>query len=94
MKAYTGFKMATTKNPTFISTGFWGCGAFGGDIVHKFLQQLLAVSIIPNARLYYSTYGNSDIAIKLNQILDIINKKEITIKHLYDNLMIGDKLGF
>ena len=91
MKAYTGFKLS---NNTVISTGLWGCGAFGGDIVHKFLQQLLAVSILSNVKLYFSTYGNQNIANKLQDILDFIDKNNITIKQLYENLCMGEKLGF
>lgn len=94
MKAYTGFKMVNNKSPSLISTGLWGCGAFGGDIAHKFLQQLLAVSVIPNTKLYYSTYGNNNIAIKLNTILNFINKNNITVKQLYNILDSGDKIDF
>merc|ERR1719492_586266 len=38
-KAYAGFSMATGDD-SWISTGMWGCGAFNGDPVLKFLQQM------------------------------------------------------
>lgn len=95
MKAYTGFKIsANERSQTIISTGMWGCGAFGGDPVHKFLQQLLAVSVLPNVKLYYSTYKHDDIANKLNKVINYINKNNLTIKELYEELNDGEKFGF
>ena len=94
MKAYTGFEMVTSDAQlTIISTGMWGCGAFGGDPIHKFLQQLLVVSVIPYLELYYSTYKNTEMANKLNNVVNYINKNNITIKELYEELADGGKFG-
>ncbi|QKF94848.1 polyADP-ribose glycohydrolase [Fadolivirus algeromassiliense] len=93
MKAYMGFKMSSAS-PISISTGHWGCGAFGGNMIHKFLQQVLAASVIPNVKLYYSTFGSNETACKFSEILDYIVLNNITIGQLYENLSTGKKLGF
>jgi len=54
-KAYLGFLMCQSK----ISTGHWGCGAFGGEKVSKFLQQLIAAAIA-NVDLDYSTFREEE----------------------------------
>jgi len=41
-KAYFSFTFYQGKK---IATGPWGCGAFGGDKVHKFVQQLCAATL-------------------------------------------------
>lgn len=92
MKAYMGFKL--TGNNSYISSGGWGCGAFGGDPIHKFLQQLLVVSVIPNIKLHYSTYGNLDLANKFRHILEYIDANNVTVGELYGSLCIGQMLGF
>lgn len=35
-------KIDRRELPITISTGRWGCGAFGGDVLHKFVQQWVA----------------------------------------------------
>ncbi len=40
-----------------ISTGHWGCGVFGGNIVHKFVLQGMAAQICGRL-LYYSCFGS------------------------------------
>ena len=58
-KAYVGFIL---KNPEdeneekTISTGNWGCGAFGGNHQLKFLQQWIAASLAGVKRLDYYTF--------------------------------------
>ncbi|KAI2490950.1 hypothetical protein MHU86_23609 [Fragilaria crotonensis] len=60
--------------PILISTGKWGCGAFGGNVVHKFLQQVVAVSLCTDdRRLLYSAYGKQDEMELLERVLDAIH---------------------
>lgn len=54
-KAYLGF--ASVSSP-IISTGNWGCGAFGGNPTLKFLQQILAAQWAQKTKVRYSTFGN------------------------------------
>jgi len=43
-----------------ISTGRWGCGAFGGTPAHKFAQQLVAAALVGVSSLEFSTFGTPD----------------------------------
>eukprot|EP01063_Lacrimia_lanifica_P024932 TRINITY_DN3272_c0_g1_i4.p1 TRINITY_DN3272_c0_g1~~TRINITY_DN3272_c0_g1_i4.p1 ORF type:complete len:459 (+),score=128.58 TRINITY_DN3272_c0_g1_i4:206-1582(+) len=67
-KAYLAFKHTAEHHidaPTCrISTGAWGCGAFGGHRTHKLLQQLVAAALCnpcgaapPRVTLCFSTYN-------------------------------------
>jgi poly(ADP-ribose) glycohydrolase len=51
-KCYVGFKAVDADK---ITTGRWGCGVFGGDKQHKFLQQLMVAQML-GKKLYYSSY--------------------------------------
>ena len=42
-----------------LSTGRWGCGAFGGKPSHKFIQQVLAAHLA-GVKLEFSMYGTPD----------------------------------
>lgn len=42
-----------------ISTGRWGCGAFGGTPSHKFVQQVIAAHLA-RVRLEFSMFGTPD----------------------------------
>lgn len=35
----------STSSSIHISTGRWGCGAFGGQVLHKYMQQLVALGL-------------------------------------------------
>jgi hypothetical protein len=59
--AYTGFHAAVLESAgheTHIHTGFWGCGAYGGNRVLMGLLQLLAARMAQVTRLIFHT-GNS-----------------------------------
>lgn len=91
MKAYAGFNSGNS-NEYIISTGHWGCGVFGGDKEHKFLQQILAMNIIalnaiPNIGLNYSTFGEEDTKVRFFEILNNLHNKKVTIKGLYDMVL-------
>eukprot|EP00475_Leptophrys_vorax_P001625 TRINITY_DN10892_c0_g1_i6.p1 TRINITY_DN10892_c0_g1~~TRINITY_DN10892_c0_g1_i6.p1 ORF type:complete len:458 (-),score=122.85 TRINITY_DN10892_c0_g1_i6:632-2005(-) len=55
-KALMGFGEAASSS---VSTGNWGCGAFGGDTNAKFVQQLCAATRA-GCKLSYSTFGDED----------------------------------
>jgi len=54
--------------PIQISTGQWGCGAFGGIVAHKYLQQVIAAQLVNcgcvdgNVQLFFSSFH--DIVLK------------------------------
>jgi len=85
-KAFLGFlQCAGDRNK--ISTGFWGCGAFGGDKIHKFLQQLCC-STVTNTTLYFSSYSDSAMCDQLKSILQEIQDARATVTDIF-NLMIS-----
>lgn len=67
--AYTGFfaaqiesNLASTQQPdVIIHTGFWGCGAYGGDRVLMSLLQILAARLAGINRLVFHTGNPSGI---------------------------------
>lgn len=67
-KAYLGFSSVDAE---CISTGNWGCGAFGGNPILKLLQQTLAAQWA-GKRLRYSTFGNAQQALQFRALLQII----------------------
>jgi Poly (ADP-ribose) glycohydrolase (PARG) len=82
LKAYTTFSNAANlhirqseaSNHIIISTGKWGCGAFGGDPVFKFLQQVVAVCLCTDSRrLRYSAYGNTKELKLFERVLDAVH---------------------
>ncbi|KAG2385790.1 hypothetical protein C9374_002939 [Naegleria lovaniensis] len=78
-KAYLGFK---NMNNTDITTGNWGCGAFGGDITLKLTQQCCAARVT-NSVLHYSTFKNEDLKKEMEDILHLFAITKISISELY-----------
>ena len=69
-----------------ISTGNWGCGIFKGDYVLKFLQQVMAANLVKK-QLDYSTFGDQEKFLKLNEIYENIKKSKLKIRDLYKILI-------
>lgn len=65
--AYTGFAAARIETRqalgdsarTVIHTGFWGCGAFGGDRALMAILQLLAARLATTDRLVFHTFDRA-----------------------------------
>jgi hypothetical protein len=55
-----------------ISTGNWGCGAFGGDPALKFVQQVVAAALA-GVDLQFSAFCNEDLAARIDRLLTAIN---------------------
>ncbi|KAL9647312.1 hypothetical protein ABK040_011679 [Willaertia magna] len=81
-KAYLAFNNINDG----ISTGNWGCGAFGGDLHLKFCQQLCAIRLTNN-QLYYSTFKDLTILKEFTEILNNLIKFKITISKLITIMM-------
>lgn len=61
-KAYFAFRahaVSSSQERPVVSTGKWGCGAFGGQAAHKFVQQALAASLA-GVDLDFSVFGHSE----------------------------------
>jgi len=72
-KAYIGF--LACKKEKLISTGSWGCGAFGGDMHEKFVQQICA-AVLAGVQLDYSTFKRDPLDKQLILIFDLIKEKK------------------
>lgn len=58
---------STSVSQWTVSTGLWGCGAFGGDPVLKFIQQFAAAAAA-GTTLVFSCYGNPPLRTRLNRM--------------------------
>ena len=89
-KAYVGFNLIYFENEKdtkkIISTGNWGCGAFGGDHELKFIQQWIAASFVKINRLDYYTFDNSKMKNVVKNYSEI-KKKYKTANSLYNTLL-------
>lgn len=70
-KAFAGFSNVPDKN---IVSGGWGCGAFGGDLYHKFVIQVLAAAAA-GKELVFSSYHDTKVKAKLEGMIDLIDGK-------------------
>ena len=77
-KAFLGFRAAGGRP---VSTGHWGCGAFGGDRTLKFLQQVCAATAA-GVDLDYSTFRDQETAAKLGALLALAERKGVTVADL------------
>ena len=78
-KAYVCFKQMdvlgddpSKNNQRILSTGNWGCGAFGCDFELMFVSQWIVASFFNASCLEYYTFGNSNME-KCIEKLEIIN---------------------
>jgi poly(ADP-ribose) glycohydrolase len=78
-KAYVGFR--SCRPSTFISTGGFGTGAFGGDHHLKFLQQTCAATVA-QCSLDYSTFKKDVLAKEFQYLLQRLHSKRISIGEL------------
>ena len=53
-KALVGFNFPEEFRHKIISTGKWGCGAFGGDPQLKFLIQWMATSLLRRPMIFHT----------------------------------------
>mmetsp|Transcript_26899 Transcript_26899/g.78320 ORF Transcript_26899/g.78320 Transcript_26899/m.78320 type:complete len:592 (-) Transcript_26899:126-1901(-) len=77
-----------------VSTGNWGCGAFGGDVALKFTQQALAAAAAGVA-LEYSTFKNPTLEGRLRRIAQQLEGRPVhEVFHIlcaYRNLRGGPR---
>ncbi len=80
-KCYAGFSSYKKFNKLPISTGAWGCGAFGGDFHLKFIEQIIISSYL-DIKLYYSCYQNQKVHTECERMLNIIKDKKLNMADL------------
>ena len=90
IKAYVGFNLINfddkdvSKLDKTISSGNWGCGAFGGDYELKFIQQWLAATYAGVEKLYYYTFGRKEMN---NAIKNLEKIKSLNANNLYERMI-------
>jgi hypothetical protein len=75
--AYTGFRAAAIESsgtPVIVHTGFWGCGAFGGNRVLMALLQILAAEMAGIDRLVFHTFDSAGMT-ALKDALDLLRTR-------------------
>ena len=88
IKAFIGFNLVNfddkeiEKKKKIISTGNWGCGAFGGDFELKFIQQWLAATFAGVEKLYYYTFKRNEmnLAVKNADNIKLIKPYELYLR--------------
>jgi hypothetical protein len=59
--AYTGFAAAVEESAVEIRTGFWGCGAFGGNRALMVMLQIAAARLAGVKRLVFHTVDQAGV---------------------------------
>ncbi|KAL4471408.1 hypothetical protein ABPG74_008301 [Tetrahymena malaccensis] len=86
VKAYAAFKcdnvLKVNNKRQGIITGNWGCGDFKGDKELKFLIQWIAASWCKRGPLYYCTYNDDLLKVKIEEIYEYLKNTEYTLYQL------------
>ncbi|HOR29186.1 MAG TPA: hypothetical protein PLS90_09185 [Candidatus Sumerlaeota bacterium] len=86
--AHTGFRAAVLESggaPAVVHTGFWGCGAFGGNRQLMALLQVLAAGMAGVARLVFHTFdaaGNAAFDAAAGRAREALGAGEIPTRDL------------
>ena len=82
-----------------ISTGRWGCGVFGGTVLHKFLQQYIAARLVNEAfdqdnkmkggrvKLLFSSFRDKKTLLELERISTQLKAMPLPARTLYDAVL-------
>jgi len=86
-KLFAGFSCAFNgEEGRGISTGNWGCGAFGGNKTIKASIQLLVSSIV-GKEIFFHTFGDQDQVIRLNALCSFCLSRNLTVSQLFQHIM-------
>ena len=96
-KAYCGFSPLHGKPFTLVSTGHWGCGAFGGHKYAKALIQLMAASEAKTKLVFHDIQQAGplqelDFLPQLLQFLVFLSKRGVAVGKLFSTLLEVGKL--
>jgi hypothetical protein len=90
--AYTGFRAAVLQTgpaPPTVRTGFWGCGAFGGNRVLMAMLQIVAGRMAGVERLVFHTFdeaGNAAFDAARRSLDEVMNESSIETRALVDRI--------
>lgn len=69
-KAYAGFSCFEKESSTIV-TGNWGCGAFGGNVHHKLIIQLIAATLARKTLIYCPFGKKKELIETLNMVSNL-----------------------
>ncbi|KAJ3357006.1 hypothetical protein HDU83_009176 [Entophlyctis luteolus] len=91
-KAVAVFTVDTPVNSSeddkAIVTGHWGCGAFGGEKTHKFVQQWLAASEAGVERLDYSVFGDEELVDEWIEVMREVHARQWRTGDVFRHLLV------
>eukprot|EP00795_Rhopilema_esculentum_P013309 gene13309-4153_t len=79
LKCFVGFSSQTNG----ISTGHWGCGAFGGDKEIKAILQVIGASAANVKHLNFFSFGDKVFADDFGSMLQALYENDIKVKDLW-----------
>jgi poly(ADP-ribose) glycohydrolase len=88
-KALAGFSSPVIGElgKTVVSTGNWGCGAYGGHPFNACVSQWIAATVAGGLTVSYSHFGNVDaLAFKESKDFSKIEKSKISDATLYEHI--------
>lgn len=85
--SFKGFAEGVDPEKRKITTGHWGCGAFGGEKTLKFLQQLCAATLT-GVSMDYSTFKDVSMKNQLQDVLAMLKEHNVTVGRAYQ-LMVS-----
>lgn len=89
LAAFAGNRLSTLPSASSgaIATGNWGCGAFGGDVQLKLVQQWIAASLV-NRPLRYFTFSNEVLCSEFAELEKVLRAKHCTVGDLYRTVVM------
>ena len=88
-KCFIGFEAAKEHG---VSTGHWGCGAFGGDKEIKAIIQVIGASIAQVKHLNFFTFGDVEFADDFKAMMDALYQNDVRVNQLWDILLKESRL--
>ncbi|ELP94799.1 hypothetical protein EIN_246930 [Entamoeba invadens IP1] len=87
-KAYLGFKSGRGR----VSSGRWGCGVFNNDPALKFIQQVMAASVIETTlKLHWFDKKETE---KFDALLKLMKKRQMRVKDVYKMIINANTKKF
>lgn len=89
LAAFSGSPLSTltcaSSGP--IATGNWGCGAFGGDVELKLIQQWIVASFLSRP-LQYFTFGNESLCTNFAAVRACLQRAHCSVGDLYQAIIM------
>ncbi len=91
-KAYCGFAPFRGEPFSLVSTGHWGCGAFGGHKYTKALIQVMAAVAAKTRLVFHDIPETQDFLPQLVRFLALLGRHDVTVGKLHSALLAVGRL--